>query len=497
MRLLFVLIAVSACAEVGELHLAATPGTTPADGLAIVEVTARARAVGHSVPDGTPVSFRADAPLLFASARAAEPAFPGARPRGELELVAPTRGSVATVYLLAPVEEGVVVVDARFTPEAGYDVGAALAVEFGAPPLVAAGIGALDAPGGVDVGFAFRCDVTNLGALVRERGDLLAPCRIVLEDAAGAMRPHVPVRLFAEAGELIEIPAAPDAPRGFFHVAPAPLTRYPADVRPIVDEEPYVVEGAGAIPGAIEQNPRDGLVTLLAVVRGAEAYADLDGDGAWSEGEPFVDEGEPFLDVDDDGVHDPAIDGPMCCDTNGNGVVDGPDGAWSGDVWLGRAAHVLWSGEVAEGEGRSGVAGPAMIDAGGEAAYTVTIVDGNYNPVAMFGEEDGVTLATVGPVAARAPDVELDDRMGMVIADEYPHARIGEGAVVEGIVVDGVRRFEVELEDARPFAEQCDVVDWVVEIVVRHTPGPAIGGVASAARSARIVREATLADRGC
>jgi hypothetical protein len=486
-----VIATAAACAEVGSLQLTPAPATAPADGMAILAITAEAEAAELAVPDGTPISFRADAALLFAARADAEPAFPGARPTGALELTAATRASAATVYLLAPTEPTDLHVDARFSPEPGVEVNASISIRFEPPPPVSAGAGDLEAPGGVDVHFAFRCEADNVGAFVPGRPEIAVPCRVVLEDRDGAILPHAPLRLFAEAGELIDLPAAASAPRGVFYLAPSPVTRYPADVAPLPLEAPYARDGAGLIPGAEEQNPRDGLVTLLAVVRGDEAFDDLDGDGRWTADEPFVDEGEPFLDVDDDGVHDPAIDGPACCDRNGNGEVDGPNGTWDGDVWLGRAAHLLWTGPVDESDGRSGIAGPAAIGDGGTAGYAITAVDGNYNPVAMLGADDGLVIDATGPVAILSPDIEIDDRLGLTVADEYPFHRFGDGApVITGLTVDGVRRFGLAVTDARNGA--CAPASCALEVEVRHSAGADFGDLEFAQRVSRLVHGATL-----
>ena len=301
-----------------------------------------------------------------------------------------TRASATRVYVLAPTDAAIAHVDARFAPQPDAEVGAAIDVPFGASPPIAAGTGDPAAAGGLAVHFAFRCDTENIGALVTDRADIAVSCQVVLEDRTGAALPHAPLRLYAEAGTFVDVPATPDAARAIYYLAPALITHYPADVAPTVDEAPLAVEGEDLIPGAKEQNPRDGLVTLLAVTRGDEAFTDVNGDGAWEAGEPFVDEGEPFLDVDDDGVYDPAVD-IACCDSNGNGVVDGPDGSWSHDVWLGREAHILWTGPVAAGPGRSGIDGPTSIPAGGSATFHLDAVDDDGNPVAMLGDHDGIS----------------------------------------------------------------------------------------------------------
>ena len=75
-------------------------------------------------------------------------------------------------------------------------------------------------------------------------------------------------------------------------------------------------------------NPTDGLSTVIAVLRGEEAFTDVNGNGVYDLGEPFVDApSEPFIDANDNGVWDT---GEFYVDTNGNGVFDGPNGVWDG-----------------------------------------------------------------------------------------------------------------------------------------------------------------------
>ena len=79
-------------------------------------------------------------------------------------------------------------------------------------------------------------------------------------------------------------------------------------------------------------DPPDGLSRVIAVMRGEEAFIDVNGNGVYDPGiDTFnpatMDLGEPFIDANDNGVFDP---GEFYVDTNGNGIYDGPNGVWDG-----------------------------------------------------------------------------------------------------------------------------------------------------------------------
>ncbi len=469
------LAALAGCSD-DSIVLEATPAQPRADGETTVEVSARVTTLGLAAADGTTVWFRASEPLLFAAPEAARPSVPGGLVAGERELEAPVHGGVARVFVRAPVDEATIDLDARYDNDDGTSIAAATQLAFGPPPLVSSGTqvsGELAAPQ-----FSFGCDADRIGAFVGDRPDIVVGCTLVARDHDDALLPHVPVRLFAEAGELVEIPATDSTARRFYYRVPGLLERLPADTRPLAGEEAYATDGSDLIPGATEANPRDGLVTLLAVVRGQEAYTDVNGNGRWDQGEPFIDEGEPFLDVDDDGVWDPTIDGPPCCDSNGNGVVDGPNGKWDGDTWLGRTAHVMWTGPVAVGAGRSELT-PAdtVIDAGSKAELTMTVVDANFNPVALNGADDQLVISALGSIdLAPLPRLQLPRGLGFPVEDRFPQFRFAGPAVEPEVElpVDGVRRWLLTVMDQRT-DQTCGEEDWSLFVNIFASPAAGDG----------------------
>jgi hypothetical protein len=476
-RLSLAVVLSAACSTEQSLVLFATPASVPADGLSIVELRAEIIFRDEPIADGKAVTFRADAPVLFETrddAAAGE-----LRPAGSSEVSPHTSAGAAVAYLLAPVAAASLSVSASFTTTNRDVLADEAAVEIGAPPLVAAG----RIPGGtndiltVEKYFQVDCDSPNVGAFVLPRPEIRVPCSVlVLRDVTGRSLYHTPVRFFAEAGVIEDHPANEDEPRRITYVVPAPPSRWPADVAPF-DSEGWTKFGEGLIPGAVEQNPRDGVVTLLAVVRGQEALQDNNGNGVWDPGELFIDDGEPFLDVDDDGVFTLGRDEP-CCDSNGNGQVDGPNGRWDADVWIGIDTRILWTGPVDPSSGRSGV-DPASVSIPAQSGwdFVFTLVDGNGNPPASLGTSDRITFRNDQSTRldfAQPTTFTLYDAFPFARAATYPARLFGEVERAVGATeVEGVRQVSFRMNDVRATtsASFCQSYNWTLEFDVDYTPG--------------------------
>jgi hypothetical protein len=120
----------------------------------------------------------------------------------------------------------------------------------------------------------------------------------------------------------------------------------PFDVSPdTTTSEPFWTEIAfdpqvgGTV--ALVHNPRDGVVTVIAIADGEEAFFDTNGNGRYDVGEPFVDLGEPFVDQDDNGVWTP---GEWFLDLDGNGTWTGPNGTWDANTKIWTQTVVLYTG---------------------------------------------------------------------------------------------------------------------------------------------------------
>ena len=112
----------------------------------------------------------------------------------------------------------------------------------------------------------------------------------------------------------------------------------PVDVAPFAGETSLQYVNSC---GNLTHNPRDGLVTIIVMARGEEGFVDLNGNGVWDAGEPFIDLGEPFVDANDNDLHD---SGEWFLDANSNGVWDGPNGNWDSDTTIWAATRVVYTG---------------------------------------------------------------------------------------------------------------------------------------------------------
>lgn len=484
----------SACSGEQSLTLTVDPATVAADGMTVVELRADIVFRGDPLPDGKRVTFRVGAPLLFASREDAAAGQAGwTRPEGDSELGTSTRGGAARAYLLVPAAAGPLHLEASYTTVNRDVLSDSRVLDVGPPPLVAAArllseAGCDREPAHYAQTFVFTCVRKNVGAFVDPRAEIRVTCTLDLRDAAGNALPHTPVQLFAEAGELRDVPATRSKARAITYAVPYPLIDFPHDVPPHPEEESrgFLDNGSGLIPSAEQQNPRDGLVTLLAVVRGHEAYFDKNGNGRYDEDEPFCDEGEPFLDVDDDNGYDARVD-VACCDSNGNGRVDGPNSRWDGDALIGRVAHILWSGPV--DPSRSFVTPDAVaIPAQGGDSFEVWVMDRNFNPVAAVASGDDVRSSVspatrIGFAPGTVTTHTLENTHGMVLDDTLPFFLFGRAGntVFKGFDADAAkygRSWPVSLEDKRTAGSSalCQRYDWTLTATVQHTPADGYSG---------------------
>ncbi|MCA2976898.1 MAG: hypothetical protein INH37_01295 [Myxococcaceae bacterium] len=97
-------------------------------------------------------------------------------------------------------------------------------------------------------------------------------------------------------------------------------------------------------------NPRDNLVTMIAVTSGEEAFTDSNNNGQWDREEPFEDLTEPFVDSDDDGTWDPD---ERFIDVNGDKAWTGKNGTYDPNTLIWRAERILWTGVPSVWEGQA------------------------------------------------------------------------------------------------------------------------------------------------
>lgn len=91
----------------------------------------------------------------------------------------------------------------------------------------------------------------------------------------------------------------------------------------------------------IVNNPRDNLVSMIAVVSGEEGFLDANNNGKFDDGEPFDDLPEPFVDADDNGTWDPD---ERFVDANANGKWDAANGKWDANALIWVSERIIWTG---------------------------------------------------------------------------------------------------------------------------------------------------------
>jgi hypothetical protein len=236
-------------------------------------------------------------------------------------------------------------------------------------------------------------------------------------------------------------------------------------------------------------NQRDGLVTILVVARGQEGFNDTNRNGAHDADEQFYDDGEPFLDVDDDGFYTSGTDEFPCCDNDGNGKPDGPNARFDSDVWIGRVAYVLWTGEVAQ-LNRSGISPPGGTNdpnTGLQAALhmELNIADINFNPIAAgsgdelrFAMTQGQSYAAfVPPTGIDTAKTQLYNVSGIQLRNERPFVS-GERVFV-GIDRSDYFKFfwqwpfavqDKRLAPTSSTSSICKEYPWAFEVKVSSTP---------------------------
>jgi hypothetical protein len=156
-------------------------------------------------------------------------------------------------------------------------------------------------------------------------------------------------------------------------------------------------------------NPRDNLVSMIAVTSGEEAFDDRNNNGTWDTGESFVDLTEPFVDNNDNGTWDA---GERYVDANGNGVWDGKNGMFDPVTLIWVQERILWTG-IPHPDDRSAIPRnprPVLrvlsppegavnrLDKFSQMLAEFLVADPWFNSIARNGDDDGCEAGAVGPV---------------------------------------------------------------------------------------------------
>jgi hypothetical protein len=178
---------------------------------------------------------------------------------------------------------------------------------------------------------------------------------------------------------------------------------YPIDVTPVAGE-PFIGDN----------NPRDGLVTLIAAATGEEEFTDVNGNGEHDAGEAFVDIGEPFVDANDNGIREPTEE---FIDANANDTYDGPNGEWDSDTLIWAQTWIVWTGDVVVASdmstaceqapgNRYSVLCPAsfIVADNDQETFTWEVKDENLNPINSTLTV-GLTVVGAGSQGAASPEL--------------------------------------------------------------------------------------------
>lgn len=376
--------------------------------------------------------------------------------------IATDANGLATIQLWGPAAQGQTQVRATYLDdETGLEAEDVLQITFGPPQS-----GNLP----VDGRFHLDCPYLNLGALRQPKPDIQMNCEISAQTTNGDLVPTDALDLFflAEAGvvEAVEDAWSGDtvirySVRGG-HVAPL-------DVDPIPGEPSRV----GSLGGTL--NPRDGVVTLLAIARGSECWTDLNGNGTREENEPFggCDLAEPFLDVDDDGVYTPGID--EFFDSNGDGEYTEANGQFDADTYISTTAKVIWTGPLAEDNATDNEAARlehdpsnTTIPNGGSLSLFIYLLDANLNPIAYFSDAgDYIGLVENGGYVTFTPGYEL--YLSNEISMEFDTSKSWL-PVLQFFPDAG--KFTITVRDYDGQTENDPVATYAIDVNVYSTAGP-------------------------
>jgi len=226
-------------------------------------------------------------------------------------------------------------------------------------------------------GFTLNCDFRNMGGFIGRQGGSVVvneqiQCRSVLSDRFGnRVGVQQTMAYMTEGGNIVSpqttvrwdtaaSPLAPPPNVGTVAAPYSPVGQPPCDVDDLEDQnEPWWEDGRTCDVVALNcaartlsadrcrYNPRDGLVTIVAITRGEEAFTDANNNGEYDEGEPFWDIGEPYVDSNDSNDHD---SGEEFMDLSSNGNAgnaryDGPNGEWDNLTSIWTVTHVLLTGD--------------------------------------------------------------------------------------------------------------------------------------------------------
>lgn len=299
-------------------------------------------------------------------------------------------------------------------------------------------------------GFSFTCAKVNVSAYVSNTppASYSVTCSFLLVDTTNnPVGTGAQVFFKTEAGSIPTSAASTafsstgtNANEGKGTVAFSTVGTWPpVDTTPLAaDPEQYPNARANepsAADGMLVRNPRDGLVTIIAYVRGEEYYDDDNGDGTWTAGERLYDMGEAFVDSNDNNVRDTGeffVD-----DSPQNGIWDAPNGVWDSSTTIWAEARVLMTGR----------ADPVL---------------STVNPSPFSGDcGSGLGKTEEVPLTAYLPDLNLNRVAAATVAISHTATKGTVSWIQNAVLNDGygfdVDRLWVSAEDGTGCTPETDV----------------------------------------
>jgi len=272
-------------------------------------------------------------------------------------------------------------------------------------------------------GFYFRCSKLNLPVYTTTLEYETTTCTVRLSDRYGnRVGIATPVAFASEAGSISAVattkpfdfnsPADPDEGSVTVTFSSDMGNGFsPVETTPFIADPAQFPKARGAEPFNGAANPRDQLVTIIAMVRGEEAFVDANLNGQYDAGELFVDQGDPFIDANDDNVYDPETE-PRFCGGASCASYHGPNGVWDSDETIWAPAWIAFTGapnvfvdpwfpvsclDYSDNDAGNPVAASTLVAF--TDGYGNTPAAGTTYAAALVGSTDGVTLLTLGAFA--------------------------------------------------------------------------------------------------
>lgn len=207
-------------------------------------------------------------------------------------------------------------------------------------------------------GFSLQCAPVNIPAYISPTPPqaISVTCNLKLVDRFGnPIGTGAPVYMRAEAGAIpFSTETKAFAGGAALDEGTGAATFSTVGVWPPQDVQPLVVDAAQwpkpreaeplVMDGALKYNPRDGLVSVIAYIKGEEYFQDDNSNGTRDPSEMFIDQGEPFVDSNDNGTWDAGE--PYVDDAPTDGMWNAPNGVWDATTSIWTEARILYTGRA-------------------------------------------------------------------------------------------------------------------------------------------------------